>query len=92
MDITNNRMSEPTNGYNYVDHIIQFIKDIAPFGSAIWISKVVIDRFFKERRERHEARYRQMAREELAGELATLKHMITSLTEEVGVIKQHLKP
>lgn len=91
MDITNKSMVEPSQGYNYLEHLMQFIKDIAPFGSAIWICKLFIDRVFKERQTRHDARLREIANEVMMPEITDLKSSIQSLTRALGAVEQQLK-
>lgn len=91
MVIINKNMPEPPSDYNYVDHVIQFIKDIAPFGSAVWISRIFIDRIFKEREIRQNKRLREIAEEVMRPEIADLKDSIEKLTKAFGAVEVQLR-
>lgn len=91
MGITNKYMPDPTNGYNYVEHIIQFVKDIAPFGSAIWISNVFIKYCFKYFTQKRDDRIREVIKQDVTPQITNLETSIKELTKALGGVEQQLR-
>jgi len=92
MDITNKAMPEPHDSYNYVEHIIQFIKDIAPFGTATWVSYLMIKYVYKYKTEGREEAINKMIDARVSPEITDLKDSIERLTKSIGALERKITP
>jgi predicted ribosome quality control (RQC) complex YloA/Tae2 family protein len=90
MEYSKIKMQEPTGGYNWLEHTIQFIKDIAPFGTAFGIAWKFIHELFKYYSDRRMSELKKIVQDEMKPQIENLTEKIDKLGDAINTIKYKL--